>query len=125
MVPPPPNEMVQRAQTGMRPPQARAAPVYDIRPHAGTGRGILRHGREGCSVASFRRRMPKPPNNPGSVISEDESLPEEDMVSTLDDVCLRCYEQQMRDTEDAALLADLESELVAIKRHDLVGDGGW
>ena len=27
---------VQRAQTGMRPPQARAAPLYDIRPRAGT-----------------------------------------------------------------------------------------
>jgi len=53
------------------------------------------------------------------------TVDEEDMVSTLDDVCLRCYEQQMRDTEDAALLADLESELVAIKRHDLVSDGGW
>ena len=53
------------------------------------------------------------------------TIDEEDMVSTLDDVCLRCYEQQMRDTEDAALLADLESELVAIKRHDLVTDGGW
>ena len=45
------------------------------------------------------------------------TVEEEDMVSTLDDVCLRCYEQQMRDTEDAALLADLESELVAIKRR--------